>query len=90
MYCDLLKRHKGAILDASSTLGRRTPVSSLAMKIGWLARYHNDTVKALADSCLLAMRYDRDSLSINVDELPGLVDLPDSGTPLRADCSGVM
>jgi hypothetical protein len=90
MYCDLLKRHKGAILAASSTIDRKTAGSSLAMKIGWLARYHNDTVSKLSDSCLAAMRYDRDSLSINVDELPGLVDLPDPGAPLRADCSGVM
>ena len=89
MYRDLLKGHKAAILDASISPDRGAPLSSLAMKIGWLARYHNETVRALSDSCLVAMGYDRDSLSINVDELPALVDLPDPGEPLRADCSGV-
>ena len=89
MYCDLLKGHKGAILDASVALDRTSRLSSLAMKIGWLARYHNETVRSMSDSCLVAMGYNRDSLSINVDELPALVDLPDPGAPLKADCSGV-
>ena len=89
MYCDLLRGHKGAILDASSTLDRAAPLSSLAMKVGWLARYHNNTVRALSDSCLVGMGYDRDSLSINVDELPSLVDLPEPVEPVSADCPSV-
>ena len=89
MYWDLLKGHKSAILDASCTLDRSEALSSLAMKISWLARYHNDTVRALADSSLVSKGYDRDSLLISVDELPTLVDLPDPGEPLRENCSGV-
>jgi hypothetical protein len=89
VYCDLLKGHKGAILDASSTLDLTAPFSSLSMKVGWLARYHNETVKALSDSNLVAMGCDRDSLLINVDEFPALVDLPEPGEPVRAGCPGV-
>ena len=89
VYRDLLKGHKGAILEASIALDRTSRLSSLAMKIGWLARYHNETVRSISDSSLVAMEYNRDSLSINVEELPALVDLPDPGAPLKADCSGV-
>lgn len=78
MYCDLLERHKHAILAVSNTLDRTGRLSSLAMKMSWLARYHNDTVTAISDSYLAAMGYDRDSLSINVDELPTLIDLPEA------------
>ena len=89
VYGSLLKGHKAAILDASSTLDRTVQLSSLALKISWLARYHNETVRALTDSYLASMGCDRDSLTINPDELPPLIDLPDPGEPLRANCSGV-
>ena len=88
MYGDLLKGHKSAILGLSSTVERTGGLSSLAMKTGWLARYHNEAIGALSDSCLAGMGYDRDSLSINVDELPALVDLPETKGPLTTNSSG--
>jgi hypothetical protein len=55
MYCDLLDRHKRAILAVSSTSDRTGRLSSLVMKIGWLARYHNEKVNEISDSYLTTM-----------------------------------
>ena len=90
MHRDLLKGHKGAILGLSSAVERTGHLSSLAMKAGWLARYHNEAIRTLSDSCLAGMGPDRDSLSINVDELPGLVDLPEPEGPLTTNSSAVI
>ena len=89
VYGDLLKGHKEAILGLSSTVESSGPLSALAMKTGWLARYHNEAIRAISDSCLAGMGYDRDSLSINLDELPVLVDLPEPKGPLTTNSSAV-
>lgn len=75
MYSDLLERHKRGILTAQQ-LDDTGRLSSLAMKVSWLARYHNNTIGTISDSYLSEMGYARDSLSISVDEVSTLIDLP--------------
>lgn len=75
-YCDLLERHKRGILALARQLDRTGRLSSLAMKVSWLTRYHNNTVSTISDSYLSTMGYARDSLSISVDEVSTLIALP--------------
>ena len=50
MYCDLLEKHKRSILSLAEVLDRTGRLSSVAMKVSWLSRYHNDIVTDLSDS----------------------------------------
>jgi hypothetical protein len=76
MYCDLFEWHKRGILTLAQHLDDTGRLSSLAMKVSWLARYHNNTIGTISDSYFSEMGYARDSLSISVDEVSTLIDLP--------------
>lgn len=69
-YVTFLSKHKEAIEGRARSFKAHSPLSSLSLKINWLAGYHDAVVSELSESGLRKEGYERSDLFLDAAALP--------------------